>query len=48
MPRQRLTEKAVASLKADGQRIEIYDTLLPGFGRAWLRPIAWCVPRQRP
>lgn len=32
MPRQRLTDKAVANLKADGQRIEIYDTLLPGFG----------------
>lgn len=32
MPRQKLTEKTIANLKASGERLEIYDTYLPGFG----------------
>ena len=32
MVRQKITEKTVANLKSSAGRIEVWDSLLPGFG----------------
>ncbi len=32
MPSQRLTDRSLRALKTEGQRVEVWDKTLPGFG----------------